>query len=84
MNKRFFEVFPDLKTDAETRMLFEEAEIQKVTTNTERTVLRAHLFCRHLIQKPEIFRMEKRIKEQLFAEIPIRIHIREQYQLSEK
>ena len=25
MNKRFFEVFPDLKTDAETRMLFEEA-----------------------------------------------------------
>ena len=82
MNKKFFEVFPTLKVNQEMRALFEDAEVTKVATNSDRTYLHVHLFSMHLIQKRHVYAMETAIKEQLFALNLIQIQIVEQYQLS--
>ena len=43
-----------------------------------------HLRSRHLIQKKEIYDLEKRIKDQMFARSLIRIEVQDQYELSEQ
>ena len=82
MNKKFFDVFPTLKVNQEMRALFEDVEVTKVATNSDRTYLHVHLFSMHLIQKRYIYAMETAIKEQLFALNLIQIRMVEQYQLS--
>ncbi len=82
MNKKFFDVFPTLKVNQEIRTLFEDVEVTKVATNSDRTYLHVHLFSMHLIQKRYIYAMETAIKEQLFALNLIQIRMVEQYQLS--
>ena len=82
MNKKFFDVFPTLKVNQEMRALFEDVEVTKVATNSDRTYLHVHLFSMHLIQKRHICAMETAIKEQLFALNLIQIQMVEQYQLS--
>lgn len=84
MGKLFFDVFPTLKTDGEARMLFQDASVEKVSTNSAKEYLRVEISCRHLIQKPDICRMERAIKEQLFARTPIAIRIQEGFFLSEQ
>ncbi len=82
MNKKFFEVFPTLKVNQEIRILFEDVEVTKVATNSDRTYLHVHIFSMHLIQKRYIYAVETAIKEQLFALNLIQIQIVEHYQLS--
>lgn len=84
MSKPFFEVFPTLKMNEELRMLLESVEVLKVATNSSREFIRVHLRSRHLIQKKEIYDLEKRIKDQMFARSLIRIEIQDQYELSEQ
>ena len=66
MSKPFFEVFPTLKMNEELRMLLESVEVLKVATNSSREFIRVHLRSRHLIQKKEIYDLEKRIKDQRY------------------
>lgn len=40
MSKLFFEVFPTLKADDKTRMLFESVEVTKVATTSARDFIR--------------------------------------------
>ena len=80
--KVFFEVFPTLKAEAEIRLMFQDVEIEKITTNTNRDFLHIHIFSRHLIQKSEIWKMEQMIKEQLFGKVPLTVHMQEHYTLS--
>ena len=82
MNKKFFDVFPTLKVNQEMRTLFENVEVTKVATNSDRTYLHVHIFSMHLIQKRHIYAMETAIKEQLFAMNLIQIRMVEHYQLS--
>ena len=82
MSKKFFDVFPTLKVNQEMRTLFENVEVTKVTTNSDRTYLRIYFISMHLISKKHIYSMERAIKEQLFAMNLIRIQIVEKYQLS--
>lgn len=82
--KIFFEVFPTLKVEDDIQMLFEDVEVQKITTNSKRDFLRIHIFSRHLIQKKHIWQMEQKIKEQLFGTARVKIGIEEQYALSEQ
>lgn len=51
MSKSFFEVFPTLKVDDELRGMFEQVEVSKVTTNSERDFIKVHLLSRYLLQK---------------------------------
>ncbi len=82
MGKRFFEVFPTLKVDQDLRGLFEETEVTKVTTTSDRRFIRVHLFSHHMIQKRRILELERKIKGQLFGQNMIQIQVRDTYQLS--
>ena len=81
-DKAFFYVFPTLKVEDDIQILFADVEVRKITTNSRRDFLRVHIFSRHLIQKIQIMKMERRIKEQLFANVPVSVHIEEEYALS--
>ena len=80
--KYFFDVFPTLKVEDDIQVLFQDVEIQKVTTNKGRDYLHVHIFCHHLIQKKHIWQMEEIIKSQLFKNVPVNISIMEKYGLS--
>ncbi len=84
MSKPFFEVFPTLKVDDELRGIFEQAEVSKVTTNSERDFIKVHLLSRYLIQKKCVYEVERKLKEQLFGRSFIKIEVKEQYDLSEQ
>ncbi len=84
MSKPFFEVFPTLKVDEELRSIFAQAEVSKVTTNSDRDFIKVHLLSRYLIQKKCVDEVERRLKEQLFGRSYIQIEVKEQYDLSEQ
>ena len=84
MSKPFFEVFPTLKVDDELRGILEQAEVSKVTTNSERDFIKVHLLSRYLIQKKCVYEVERKLKEQLFGRSFIKIEVKEQYDLSEQ
>lgn len=84
MSKPFFEVFPTLKVDDELRGIFEQAEVSKVTTNSERDFIKVHLLSHYLIQKKCVYEVERKLKEQLFGRSFIQIEVKEQYDLSEQ
>ena len=44
MTKQFFDVFPTLKVNSDCKVLFENVEVTKVTTNSDRDYLHVHLF----------------------------------------
>ena len=82
MAKKFFDVFPTLKVNSEMRTLFEDVEVTKVATNSDRTYLRVHFLSEHLIAKRYIYAVETAIKEQLFGQSQIQIQVVETYHLS--
>ena len=49
--KTFFEVFPTLRADGELKMLFQDVEVKKITTNSTREFLHIHMVSHHLIPK---------------------------------
>ncbi len=84
MNKPFFDVFSTLKVNNDLKILFQEVEVLKVATNSNREFIKVHILSRHLLQKQYIYAMEDRIKEQLFGHVKIRIEIVEKYELSQQ
>ena len=80
--KTFFEVFPTLRADGELKMLFQDVEVKKITTNSTREFLHIHMVSHHLIPKKVIWKMEQSIKEQLFGTASVAIQIEEFYVLS--
>ena len=82
MNKKFFEVFPTLKVKDDMRLLLQDVEVSKVTTNSNRDFVRIHIERAHLLQKKMIYRVESMVKEQLFGKNRLQIEVKEQYHLS--
>ena len=82
--KPFFEVFPTLKAAEQLRRLFDDVQVMKICTNPEHDFLHVHTFCRHLIQKKDVWQMERAIKEQLFSTAPVSVRLKEEYALSEQ
>ena len=81
-DKAFFYVFPTLKVEDDIQILFADVEVKKITTNSRRDFLHVHIFSRHLIQKKQIWQMERRIKDQLFGNVRVDVRIEEEYALS--
>ncbi len=82
MSKQFFEVFPSLKLNQDTRALFEDVEVTKVATNSDRSYLHVHILSSHLFHKSYVYEMEKAIKEQLFGQSMVQVKLLERYHLS--
>ena len=82
MGKQFFEVFPKLKLDQKNQALFEQTEIEKVTTTKSRELIRVTFLSRHLIQKENVLKVENEIKKQFFSDYTVRVKLYEKFQLS--
>ena len=65
-------------------MMFHGVEVTKVSTNSTRDFIRVSIYSRHLIQKKDIYEVERMLKQQLFARSHIQVTVREQYDLSEQ
>ena len=74
MGKAFFEVFPSLKLDTGLQDLFAQVTVDKVTSTKRKDFLRVYIVSDRLIQKEDVFRVEKEIKKDL----PSRLHARRQ------
>ncbi len=82
MAKLFFDVFPTLKAEDKVRNMYEDTEVSKVTTTSSRDRLRVYINSTHLIDKRQIWRMERLIKEQLFGRSRVKVQIIENFFLS--
>ncbi len=82
MSKAFFDVFPSLKLDKGLQDLFAQVNVDKVTSTKRKDFLRVYIVSERLIQKEDIFRVEKEIKKQFFPNMPIVIKFYEHFHLS--
>lgn len=84
MANTFVEVFPTLKLDNQIKGLLSEATVTKVASNRNKDYIRIYLENNRLMQKPDIWRLEQDIKNQLFPNQKMQIKIMEHYSLSEQ
>ena len=82
MSKPFFDVFPKLKVRKDLQDFFQDTQVERLTTNRERTRLKVRLRSDHLIHKDRVFRMQKAMEEQLFGERRVEVYVEEHYDLS--
>ena len=82
MSKFFFEVFPTLSIQGDTKKLLEETQVVKIGMNPEKTRIRVYLNGPRLIYKKNIYQIEKSIKDQLFPKREMQVKVIEKYQLS--
>ena len=82
MGKPFFEVFPTLHMEGETRDILEQAQVEKVSATRRKDFLRIHISSGHLIRKEHIWSAEREIKRQLFPSASMVVKIYEKFQLS--
>ena len=82
MSKQFFEVFPTLQLDKKMKTLLENTQVERVTSNRTKDLLRVYLQSDHLLQKNLIWELEALMKNQLFPNQQMEIKIQEKYALS--
>ena len=82
MSKPFFDVFPTLKLDTGLHDLFESVAVEKVTSTKRKDFLRVYIASDHLIQKEDVFRVEREIGRQFFPNMPITVKFYEHFTLS--
>ena len=84
MAKAFMEVFPGLELSEDIRDLFAQTEVERVATTRNRDILRIYMNSERLIQKPQIYKAEQTIRQQLFPRIRMSVKIIEKFRLSEQ
>ena len=84
MAKAFMEVFPGLKLSEDIQDLFAQTEVERVATTRNRDILRIYMNSERLIQKPQIYKAEQTIRQQLFPRMRMSIKIIEKFRLSEQ
>lgn len=82
MSKAFFDVFPTLKLDTGLHDLFESVAVEKVTSTKRKDFLRVYIASDHLINKEDVFRVEREIGRQFFPNMPIVVKFYEHFSLS--
>lgn len=84
MTKPFFQVFPTLQLHGTLQAVFEQTEVAKITATKKKDFLRVYLISHKLIQKPQIWDVEKEIEGQLFQGKGVKVKFYEQYTLSDQ
>ena len=69
MAKAFSEVFPQLKLTGHTKELMDETVVEKVSATRKQDFIRIYISGNSLIEKEEIWKVEKEIRKQLFSGI---------------
>ena len=84
MEKKFFDVFPNLKLDGVQKDLFEQVVVERITSTRRKDILRIYIKSERLIEKDIVYNTEKEIKKQFFPKDDICIKIYERFVLSEQ
>ena len=82
MAKPFPEVFPDLHMEENLQELLGLVEVERVASNRDRSSVRIYIKSPRLIQKKDIYSLEKAIRDQLFPGRKLAVKIVERYRLS--
>ncbi len=82
MGKPFFEVFPSLSLENNTRDIMEQTLVEKISVSKNRDFLRIRLLSSRLILKDVVWSVEKQIKKQLFPGVEMTVKIYERFELS--
>ena len=82
MKKVFLEVFPEAKFEGLIGDVFKEVEVERVSINKKRDLLRIYICSSRLIEKKYIFEAEQIIKKQLFPREKMKVKIMEKFSLS--
>ena len=82
--KAFLEVFPGLHMTEQMQELLTLVKVDRVSLTRDRSSLRVYIVSPRLIDKRNIWSLEKGIREQLFPGKQIQIRIFEKYTLSEQ
>ena len=82
MAKKFFEMFENLVLEDELRALFEGTRIDRFTTDSYKKHLRVYLTSERLIPKKEIYKAQKELERQCFADTDMDVQIVESFHLS--
>ncbi|MCC8168127.1 MAG: PolC-type DNA polymerase III, partial [Clostridiales bacterium] len=82
MSRSFKEVFAGLNLDGQLSDLMDTAEVTRVCTNRSHSHLRIYLRGHRLIFKKNIWKLEREIKNQLFAGQDVDVTVIESFELS--
>ena len=82
MEKPFFETFPKIKLDDDLSHVLSDTTVTRVSTNRSRDAVSIYLYCRTLIPKNRIKKLEDEIKTQIFYLDKLNVNIIEKYELS--
>ncbi len=83
MSKSLGDVFPQLELNNELAELFSSAQVERVTTNQTRSLVRVHLTSERLLAKPSLDALAYEIRRQVFSGQDIAVEIRERFLLSD-
>ena len=84
MDKLFTEVFPTLKLNNELTQVFSDVTVMRVISNSNRDKIRVLISAPHIIEKKNVFQVEREIVRQLFSETAMEVKIQEQFVLSKQ
>ncbi len=82
MNKPFFEVFPTLQLKGGLRDIMEQTAVERVSATRQKDLLRVYLYSTRLIQKEDVWAVEREIKNSLFPGANMTVKIYEHFALS--
>lgn len=81
--KLFFDIFNVLRVEDDLQVVFSNVYVKKITYNHDRTIVRLFIHSDHLIDKKDIYKMQKRLEKQIFNNHNLDIIIVESFTLSD-
>lgn len=78
----FYDMFPQLNIKGDISTTLKDAVVQKVSTNSNKTLIRIYLSFNTLVPKTVIWKLEESIRKQVFPNDTIKVKIIEDFNLS--
>ena len=82
MAKDFSEVFPTLKLNNDLRMIYSDAKVLRIANTSKGDRLRVYIRAPHIIEKKDVYAVEREIVRQLFPNDALTVTIHENFELS--
>ena len=81
MAMKFFEVFDGIHLEERLSALMEDTTVEKLTTDSQRTLLRVYLSSPRLIDRQDICKVQEAIRKQKMASSGMDVKVYERFQL---
>ena len=81
MTKKFFEVFENIEPDKDGQMYFEDCVVDRISRNPRADIYRVRISGGHIIPKPLVCAMEKKLAQEVFGGSGITVYIIESFDL---